>query len=218
MNALPVPVGAPVSLELADVQAEPPAIALALDEAGVSDLRYPITIHLADGTHQRTVAKVSFAASVAASVRGVHMSRFVEVMHDWRDRIGVSALLPLLRELTRRLEAHVAVARLDFPLFLERVAPVTDGVAMVVYDCSLECRLNAQHAEYTLTTRVPVTSLCPCSREISDYGAHNQRGSVEISVTFATEHRPQWNRLQDLIEVAEKAGFGARLLPCQETR
>src|SRR5262245_66587021 len=102
-------------VDLPDVQAEPPAIALELDEAGVSGLRYPITVHLADGSQQATVASVAFAASVAAETRGVHMSRFVEILHVWRNRIGVSTLSALLGELQERLAATSAVARFDFP-------------------------------------------------------------------------------------------------------
>src|SRR5262245_61789910 len=125
-------------VDLPDVQAEPPAIPLQLDEAGISGLRYPITVHLSDGSQQATVASVAFAASVAAETRGVHMSRFVESLHVWRNRIGVSTLSALLAEIRERLAAQSAVARFDFPLFLERTGPVSGGGALVPYDCSLE--------------------------------------------------------------------------------
>ena len=194
------------SLELPDVQAEPPAIAITLDEAGVSDLRYPITVHLADGSQQPTVATVSFAASVAADTRGVHMSRFVEILHTWRNRIGVSTLFPLLSELSDRLGAQTTVAKLDFPLFLERKGPVSGGAALLAYDCSLDGRLDGHGTHCTLTTHVPITSLCPCSREISDYGAHNQRGSVEINVGFELKEDADTIDFSDLVEVAEAAG------------
>ena len=86
---------------------------------------------------------MSFAASVAAETRGVHMSRFVESLHVWRNRIGVSTLSALLAELRERLDAQSAVARFDFPLFLERTGPVSGGGALVAYDCSLEGQLGA---------------------------------------------------------------------------
>jgi GTP cyclohydrolase IB len=193
-------------IELPDVQAEAPAIAISLDEAGISDLRYPITVHLADGSQQPTVAAVSFAANVAADTRGVHMSRFVESLHVWRNRIGVSTLLALLEELRDRLNAMSAVARLDFPLFLERKAPISGSGALLVYDCSLEGHLTASEAHCALTTRIPVTSLCPCSREISDYGAHNQRGTVEISVSFDLVAEGDHVDFSDLVHIAESAG------------
>jgi GTP cyclohydrolase FolE2 len=193
-------------IELPDVQAEPPAIVLQLDEAGVSGLRYPITVHLSDGSQQATVASVAFAASVAAETRGVHMSRFVESLHVWRNRIGVSTLTALLGEIRERLDAGSAVARFDFPLFLERTGPVSGGVALVPYDCSLEGQIALAGAHCTLTARVPVTSLCPCSREISDYGAHNQRGTVEIKVSFNLTTDGEHVDFSDLVEVAESAG------------
>jgi GTP cyclohydrolase FolE2 len=193
-------------VDLPDVQTEPPAIALQLDEAGVSGLRYPITVHLSDGSQQATVASVAFAASVAAEARGVHMSRFVESLHVWRNRISVSTLSALLGEIRDRLAAQSSVARFDFPLFLERTGPVSGGSALVPYDCSLEGQIGPAGARCSLTTRVPVTSLCPCSREISDYGAHNQRGTVEINVTFELATDGDHVDFTDLVGVAESAG------------
>jgi GTP cyclohydrolase FolE2 len=193
-------------VELPDVQAEPPAIALQLDEAGVSGLRYPITVHLSDGSQQATVASVAFAASVAAETRGVHMSRFVESLHVWRNRIGVSTLSALLGEIRERLDAQSAVARFDFPLFLERTGPVSGGGALVPYDCLLEGQVGRTGAQCTLTIRVPITSLCPCSREISDYGAHNQRGNVEIQVSFDLSAEAEYIDFCELVEIAESAG------------
>src|SRR4051812_42567657 len=201
MSGSVAPVAPIRDVELPDVQAEPPAIALQLDEAGVSGLRYPITVYLSDGSQQATVASVAFGASVAADTRGVHMSRYVESLHVWRNRIGVSTLLALLCEIRERLDAQSAVARFDFPLFLERTGPVSGGGALVPYDCSLEGQVGPVAAKCPLTTRVPVTSLCPCSREISDYGAHNQRGIVEITVSFDLTPDVQHADFSDLIEV-----------------
>lgn len=193
-------------IDLPDVQSQAPAIPIALDEAGIADLRYPITLRLANGSAYPTVANTSFAASVTADTRGVHMSRFVETLHDWRDRIGVHTLSALLADLSERLSAEAVVAKLEFPLFLERTGPVSGGNAFVAYDCSLEGRLHLDGTLCTLLTRVPITSLCPCSREISDYGAHNQRGSVEICVSFELTDDVQPLDLGELIEVAEETG------------
>lgn len=194
------------SLELPDVQSEAPAIPMALDEAGVAGLRYPITVQLADGSSQSTVGSMSFAASVPADTRGVHMSRFVEALHDWHKRIGVHTLSALLVELAGRLQAQAVVAEFEFPLFLERTGPVSGGEALVAYDCSLKGHLNPRGSACMLTTRVPITSLCPCSREISDYGAHNQRGSIETSVCFELIDAVRPLDFTDLIAAAEQAG------------
>jgi GTP cyclohydrolase FolE2 len=196
----------PDRLDLPDVQAEAPSSPLALDEAGITDLRYPITLQQADGSAHPTVATASFAASVAADTRGVHMSRFVETLHDWHDRIAIRTLSRLLADLRDRMDAGSVVARLDFPLFLEREAPVSGGSALVAYDCSLKGRLDERSTSCVLTTRVPITSLCPCSREISDYGAHNQRGSIEIRVSFDLSTETEPLDFVDLITAAEEAG------------
>jgi GTP cyclohydrolase I len=193
-------------LDLPDVQAEAPSIPLVLDEAGITDLRYPITIREADGSSYHTVATASFGANVAADTRGVHMSRFVETLHDWHGRIAVETLSQLLTEMRNRLAARDVVARLEFPLFLEREAPVSGGRALVAYDCSLEGRLSAHAQGCSLGVRVPITSLCPCSREISDYGAHNQRGHVEIYVSFDLASEAELLDFGDLISAAEEAG------------
>jgi GTP cyclohydrolase FolE2 len=190
---------------LPDVQAEAPAIPMLVDEAGIADLRYPVTIQLGDGSSHATVANASIAASVPAHVRGVHMSRFVESLHTWHRRLGVAALPGFLTDLSERCEGGAVTARLEFPLFLERSAPVSDRGAYVAYDCSLEGHLIANEISCTLTTRVPITSLCPCSREISDYGAHNQRGAIEAMIGFAlpTEEPIDFH---EVIDHAENAG------------
>jgi GTP cyclohydrolase I len=193
------------SHDLADVQAEAPAIPLLLDEAGVSDLRYPITVRLADGSAHPTVATTSFAASVPVDTRGVHMSRFVETLHYWRSRIAVDTLPGLLSDLAQRVDAQTVVARIEFPLFLERLGPVSGGGAFVAYDCALEGRLHSGAHSLSLTVRVPITSLCPCSREISDYGAHNQRGSIEVSAKFNSDVGRSLD-LTELIAATEAAG------------
>jgi GTP cyclohydrolase IB len=191
--------------DLPDVQAEAPAIPLLLDEAGISDLRYPLTVELADGSQHATVATVSLAASVAADARGVHMSRFVELLHAWRNDIAVARLPALLSDLAARTEAKDVFARFAFPLFLERSGPASGGTALVGYDCLVEARL-ASETTVRLTVRVPVTSLCPCSREISDYGAHNQRGTVELSVETCPHSSAGPADFCELITAAEAAG------------
>lgn len=191
--------------ELPDVQAEAPVIPLLLDEAGISDLRYPLTVELADGSRHATVATVSFAASVAADVRGVHMSRFVETLHAWHADIAVARLPSLLCDLAERTAAKEVFARFAFPLFLERQGPASGGGAFVAYDCVLEAQLRSV-ASVRQTVRVPITSLCPCSREISDYGAHNQRGTVELMVEIGPQDSLEPLDLRDLIAAAESAG------------
>src|SRR5262249_24879257 len=110
-----------------------------------------------------------------------------------------------LSDLSDRCAADAIVARLEFPLFLERSAPVTGGSALVDYGCSLEGRLVPGEMRCTLTTRVPITSLCPCSRDISSYGAHNQRGAIEAAISFDPSEEQPFD-FSRVIEIAEEAG------------
>ena len=159
---------------------------------------------------------MSFAASVAADTRGVHMSRFVESLHVWRNRIGVSTLSASARG-TPRATRRAVGGRADSTSRCSSNAPGRSAaeVHSSPYDCSLEGRLGAGGARCTLTTRVPITSLCPCSREISDYGAHNQRGSVEITSSFDLTARRRPRRLQRPGRGRRERRFGADLLPAQ---
>ncbi len=190
---------------LPDVQAEAPAIAMLVNEAGIADLRYPVTVHLGDGTSHATVANASIAASVPSNVRGVHMSRFVECLHDWHKRLGVATFPEFLLDVAERCASNAVVARLEFPLFLERTAPVSSSGAFVAYDCMIEGKRADGATSCTLLARVPITSLCPCSREISDYGAHNQRGAIEATVSIDLTSTRLLD-LIDVIEIAEEAG------------
>jgi GTP cyclohydrolase I len=193
-----------VADELPDVHLEAPGIALALQDAGISDIRYPIVVRLREAKPQQTVATASLGVEVPADVRAVHMSRFVEILNDWQSRIGVDTLPELLADVARRLASNRASARFDFPLFLERRSPASGGRSLLEYRCSLEGELHPEGVRCTTITRVPTTSLCPCSREISDYGAHNQRSSIEVCATAAVDAAHALD-FPDLIGIAEAA-------------
>lgn len=171
--------------ELADVQARLDVRGVALDEVGVAGLRYPVTVAQADGTAQHTVCSADLAVALAASERGTHMSRFVELLHERRDSISPTGLLGMAREIADRLEARHATVKLSFPFFVPRPAPVTGALAMLGLDCTLAAVAGAKISEVRVGIRVPVTSLCPCSKEIADYSAHSQRGYVAIDIEDA---------------------------------
>jgi GTP cyclohydrolase FolE2 len=171
---------------LPDVQAQFDARGIALNEVGIDGLSYPIDVCERHGTKRATVAEAELVASLDADVRGTHMSRFVEALHGHREDVTPRTPLVLARELRQRLGAHSAAARLRFPLFVERSAPVSGETALMRFDCSLSgsCA-EAELDQVRVGIRIPVTSLCPCSRDISDYGAHSQRGYVEVTVESA---------------------------------
>lgn len=195
-----------LALGVEDVQATGDAREVPIDEVGIEELSYPIAVEGRDGGSQQTVAEVAMTVSLAQHLRGVHMSRFVEVLSTHAERIGPSGFREMVAATKAKLESDRSHIALRFPYFLARQAPESGMSAMTRYECRLTGEATERGVAIEVGVRVPVTSLCPCSKEISDYGAHNQRGHVEIAVTSPWETGEAagiW--FEDLIEVAEAA-------------
>ncbi len=193
-------------LAMEDVHKEWDERELGIDLVGVNRIQYPIVVADRGGAEQHTVAQVSMAVSLPHNVKGIHMSRFIEVLSEYQGPTMVMGTLPEVLHLVKaRLEADTARIEVDFPYFMEREAPVSHARALMGYDCAFYCEVNHDTDEYMLRARVPVCALCPCSKKISDYGAHNQRGYVTIEVWSNRADNgvpvPFW--IEDLIEIAE---------------
>lgn len=178
-----------------------------IDRVGVSNLRYPIVVLDRQRGKQETVATLAMSVSLPHHFKGTHMSRFIEVLNKHRGEVTSQTLPEILRELRTRLDAESAHIEVGFPYFLERSAPVTEAKALMDYECTLVGESTGDKEDFVLGVRVPVTSLCPCSKQISDYGAHNQRGYVTIEVRHARKESGEreiiW--IEELIEVAEQS-------------
>ena len=186
-----------------DVQAQRDDRGICIDRVGIRGLRYPIQIETLAGS-QTSIAHWELTVELEADQRGTHMSRFVETLEQWNSTsMTGSRLLAMLAELRQRLDAPVASARCDLTLFVERSAPVTGLPAQHAIDCRFEATVSDRDGDLRLWARVPVTTLCPCSKEISEYGAHNQRGYVEISAAIKPDSDIAF---EDLIAVAEASG------------
>ncbi|MEM9073761.1 MAG: GTP cyclohydrolase FolE2 [Myxococcota bacterium] len=183
-----------------DVQSQPDHRGIALDRVGVSGVRLPV---VAEG--QRTVAIADLAVSVPAETKGAHMSRFLEVVEPHRELLSLARLPLLLRDVRAVLEADHAEVAFRFPYFVAKKAPVSKATGWADVEASLEGSLGAE-LSLTLGAVVPVTSLCPCSKAISDYGAHNQRGYVHLDVTPRIDAQGTAAPLTiaDLVRVAEE--------------
>lgn len=192
---------------LDDVQSRFDERNVPIDHVGVSDLRYPITVLDRAQGEQHTVATISMSVSLPHHFKGTHMSRFLEALNAHRGEVTMRTLPSLLRDLKTRLEAERARVEVVFPYFLERPAPISGAVGLMDYQCTFTGELNGAGSDFVLGVRTPVTSLCPCSKEISDYGAHNQRGTVEIRVRSAPGQsgEPELIWIEELIEIAEQA-------------
>ena len=190
-----------------DVQSRHDDRGIALDEAGISDLRYPIFVLDRTRERQATIATLSMAVGLPQHFKGTHMSRFIEILEEHRGEITLRTLPTILAALRERLSAASARMTVRFPYFLERRAPVSRARSLMDYQCSFTASTSTVSDEMTLGVIVPVTSLCPCSKEISDYGAHNQRGFISIDAGLSPAARsPQsWLWLEELIDVAESS-------------
>jgi GTP cyclohydrolase I len=178
-----------------------------LDHVGVRDVRYPIVILDRNAGTQQTVGRLSMSVDLPHHFRGTHMSRFIEVLEEHRGEVTMRTLPIILDELRRRLEAARARIEVRFPYFLQRSAPVSHSAALMDYDCWFVGEATGEVNDFVLGVVVPVTSLCPCSKAISDYGAHNQRGHVSIEVRSVTnmEGEPAIVWIEELVAIAEHA-------------
>ena len=190
----------PGLIALADVQAEPDARALAIDSVGVSGVRYPVAL-FAHGRVVPTVATWAMGVSLAPEARGTHMSRFIEVLEANPAPLDQAGFRGLARRVRERLGAASASIEMRFPWFVRKVAPAS-GVASWL-DCEVAWRAEAQvggDVTFDMEVATPVTSLCPCSKEIADRGAHNQRSRLRIEARLASAVQ-----IEELVAVAEHA-------------
>jgi GTP cyclohydrolase I len=201
-------------LTLEDVQSWPDSRGIALDEVGVSGIRYPLVVLDRERAKQETVGEFSLWVRLPASAKGAHMSRFIEVLTDHGGEITIHTLPTILEALRSRLGCDQAAVTVQFPYFVERAAPVSGAKALMDYECTFDARGSREVLEFSLTVKVPVTSVCPCSKAISDYGAHNQRGYITISIysrgSSTTPAQFVW--IEELISIAEQSA-SAPVLP-----
>lgn len=193
--------------KLPDIQATPDTRGLDIDQVGVSDLRYPIHVTDQDGKPFPTVAKISMSVHLPHHFKGTHMSRFLEVLSQHEGEVTTRTLPNILHDLKERLDAEEAHMEVAFTYFVTKKAPVSGAAAKVGCDCVFKGSSNGTEDNLLLCITVPVTTLCPCSKEISDYGAHNQRGYVTLEVRPKRKGKThEFILIEELIAIAEKSG------------
>ena len=170
-----------------------------IDQVGVKGIRYPITVLDKDQGEQQTVAEINMYVDLPRYYKGTHMSRFVEILNEYSRRISLQNLTEILEEMKKKLKAKSAHMEVTFPYFIKKTAPVTGSEGLMEYKCTFKGSLNTGSDIVTMI-HVPISTLCPCSKEISEYGAHNQRGEVKLQVRFK---RFVW--IEDLIKLVEKS-------------
>ncbi|MBN1103058.1 MAG: GTP cyclohydrolase I FolE2 [Deltaproteobacteria bacterium] len=170
-----------------------------IDRVGVKGIRYPITVLDKDMGEQQTVAEISMYVSLPRYYKGTHMSRFVEILNEHSRRISLQSLTEILEEMKKRLDAQSSHMEISFSYFINKAAPVTRIPGLMEYRCTMKGTLN-KRSDLVVMIHVPICTLCPCSKEISDFGAHNQRGEVRLQVRFK---KFVW--LEDLIKLVEES-------------
>ncbi|MBF1164667.1 MAG: GTP cyclohydrolase I FolE2 [Dechloromonas agitata] len=191
---------APENIFLPDVQATPDNRRLAIQQVGVKGLRYPLQLAGADGEQVATVATLAMTVGLPPEVKGTHMSRFVELIEMQREALTQDGLCRLLDAMLLRLDARSGRIELSFPYFIRKAAPVSGVESLLDYDVALIAeRREGQRTDLTLRVVAAVTSLCPCSKKISDYGAHNQRSHITLEARLR-----QPMAIEELVRIAEE--------------
>jgi GTP cyclohydrolase IB len=164
-----------------DVQGSADTRQIPINKVGIKDIRHPVRVSDRDGGEQHTVARFNMYVNLPHNFKGTHMSRFVEILNNHEREITVQSFKQMLHEMAERLEAGSGHIEMNFPYFVNKQAPVSGVMSLMDYDVTFIGEIHDGTAEMNIKVVVPVTSLCPCSKKISDYGAHNQRSHVTVN-------------------------------------
>ena len=184
-----------------DMQKQPDYRNIPINQVGIKNLKYPIKVLDRQNGVQHTVASISMYVGLPHDSKGTHMSRFVELLHTFRPEVSLKTFSIILEEMKTLLDAASAHVEVSFPYFIEKRAPQSNSPGLVDYTCNItgtSCEDNV--IDLVSEVVVSITSLCPCSKEISSDGAHNQRGEVRLKTRF---NKFIW--IEDMIELVERA-------------
>ncbi len=182
-----------------DIQSQEDKRKITIDKVGVKKVRYPIIVEDRINGTQNTVADMDIFVELPHHHRGTHMSRFIEVLNRFHKDNFIKKLPEFLEEVRNALNADASYIKIIFPYFINKIAPVSGIKALLSYNCFFEASLKKDF-KLVIGVEVPVTTLCPCSKEISDYGAHSQRSLVVVKLTF-----DEFVWLEEIIEIVESS-------------
>lgn len=190
----------PQMINIKDIQGERDYRSIPIDKVGIKNLNYPITVLDRRNKFQHTVATINMYVDLPHKYKGTHMSRFVEMLHLFRPEVSLKKISVILEKMKRYLNAASANIEVTFPYFIEKKSPVSKSPGLMDYTCRF---VGSSHPngkiDLVSEVIVPISSVCPCSKEISEMGAHNQRGQVRLSTRF---HKFIW--IEDMIELVEE--------------
>ncbi|PIE62300.1 MAG: GTP cyclohydrolase I FolE2 [Desulfobacter postgatei] len=184
-----------------DMQNQPDFRNIPIDKVGIKGLKYPVVVRDKAKGSQSTVAEINMYVDLPHQCKGTHMSRFVELLHTVNTPVSPESLTSILDDMKASLGAKSAHIEISFPYFIEKNAPSTQSKGLMDYNCTIiGSSGDRKTADMVLKVAVPVTSVCPCSKEISDHGAHNQRGEVRVAVRC---HKFIW--IEEIVNLVEQA-------------
>jgi GTP cyclohydrolase IB len=190
-----------VTWKMKDIQNQRDYRQIPIDKVGIKNLRYPIRVLDKKDGYQNTVASINMYVDLPHKYKGTHMSRFVELLHLFRPEVSLKRFSAILSQMKEHLNAASAHIEVLFPYFIEKKAPVSRSPGLMDYTCRI-IGASDPNGKVDLISEVivPISSVCPCSKEISEAGAHNQRGEVRLSVRFK---KFVW--MEDMIDLVEEA-------------
>ncbi len=168
--------------EIEDVQSKADTRHIAIDKVGIKDIQHPIKVKDRSDGEQHTIATFNMYVFLPHNYKGTHMSRFVEILNTHESEITVDSFQSILKAMTDRLESEEGYIEMSFPYFVNKKAPISKVESLMDYQITFIGQLKKGQVDMSIKVIVPVTSLCPCSKKISDYGAHNQRSHVTVTV------------------------------------
>jgi len=190
-----------VTWKMKDIQNQRDYRQIPIDKVGIKNLRYPIRVLDKKDGYQNTVASINMYVDLPHKYKGTHMSRFVELLHLFRPEVSLKRFSAILSQMKEHLNAASAHIEVLFPYFIEKKAPISRSPGLMDYTCRIIGASDPKgKVDLISEVIVPISSVCPCSKEISDAGAHNQRGEVRLSVRFK---KFVW--MEDMIELVEEA-------------
>lgn len=186
-------------LPIEDVQNSPDLRQLPINKVGIKSIRHPVRVADKSGGIQHTIAHFNMYVYLPHNFKGTHMSRFVQILNAYEREISVESFEHMLRDMVARLEAEAGHIEMSFPYFVNKAAPISKVESLLDYDVTFIGEIKEGDYRLRMKVIIPVTSLCPCSKKISDYGAHNQRSHVTVT---AETNDFVW--IEDLIRVVEE--------------
>jgi GTP cyclohydrolase I len=187
--------------KLHDKQSERDHRELRIDKVGVRGLRFPIQVRDKARTVQNTVATIGMFVDLPKEFKGTHMSRFIEVLNAHGNIVHVENITDILYAMQQKLQAATSHLEMEFPYFMVKKAPVSQMESVMDYFARFDATACHKDIDFVLTVKATVTTLCPCSKAIAAYGAHNQRGEVTVQIR---SRKAVW--IEDLIAIIEKSG------------